>query len=185
MKRIIPLLALLAIACGAAHAAPPATNSASTNRVLIIDPSSTPVAAGRATLTIGALQRKGDIYGGDYQVNVSPYFFKNEKGRLAIVVSDQALAKISQGKVATVIGTATTSGAGGQARHIDAIATPANNDRGTLKLWFMSGDRKMIFEPAYHFAGANEAAASRKKTNFTRTRPMSHREALEAAAKRR
>jgi hypothetical protein len=162
-----------------------ATNSVATNRVLIIDPSSTPVAAGRAALTIGALQRTGDIYGGSYQMKVSPYFFKSEKGQLAIVVPEAALALIRQGKVATVIGTATTSGADGQARHIDAIATPVNNDRGTLKLWFMSGDRKMIFEPAYHFAGPADPAVAPKKTTRTRTVPISHREALEAADQRR
>jgi hypothetical protein len=185
MKRILLLSALVAIACGAAPAAPPATNSASTNRVLMIDPSATAVAAGRATLTIGALQRTGDIYGGSYQMKVSPYFFKSEKGRLAIVVPEAALAKIRQGKVATVIGTATTSGADGEARHIDAIATPINNERGTLKLWFMSGDRKMIFEPAYHFAVPADPAAPNKKNSLIRTVPISHREALEAAAKRR
>jgi hypothetical protein len=180
MKRIILILAVIATTWTAA-----ATNSVATNRVLIINPSSTPVAAGRATLTIGALQRTGDIYGGSYQMKVSPYFFKSEKGKLSIVVPEAALALIRQGKVATVIGTATTSGADGEARHIDAIATPANQDRGTLKLWFMSGDRKMIFEPAYHFAEAAAPAAAPKKTTRTRTVPISHREALEAAAQRR
>jgi hypothetical protein len=90
---------------------------------------------------------------GDYVIKVSPYFFKSEKGRLAIVVSDESLAKINQGKITAIIGTATTSGKGGRSRHIDATATPANINRGMLKLWFMSGSRKMIFKPDYHFAG--------------------------------
>ena len=145
-----------------------------------------PVAAGKATLTIGALQRADGIYTGGYRINVSPYFYKNEKGKLNIVVSDESLAKIGSGKTAAITGTATTSGQGGATRHIDATATPANNDRGTLKLWFMSGERKMIFEPAYHFAEKQTAATlaqTNMNTNLKRL-PISHREALEATSKK-
>ena len=137
--------------------APTPTNSAQTGRVLMIDPSSMPVAGGTATLIIGALQRADGVYLGDYTIKVSPYFFKNEKGRLAIVVSDESLTKLNQGKAAAIIGTATTSGIGGRSRHIDATATPTNINRGRLKLWFMSGSREMVFEPAYHFAGNGAA----------------------------
>jgi hypothetical protein len=152
MKLQFALLALVAAGWCDTHAAPDSTNSASTNRILVIDPSSVPIAAGKATLTIGTLQRADGVYSGDYKIKVSPYFWKNEKGRLAIVVSDESIAKIRQGKVVTIIGTATTSGKGGMIRHIDATATPANINRGKLKVWFASGDRKMIFEPAYHFS---------------------------------
>jgi hypothetical protein len=181
MKQMTALLALLAPLWASAVAAPP-----STNRVLMIDPSSMPVAAGKATLTIGALERGDGVYTGGYRINVSPYFYKNEKGKLNIVVSDDSMAKISRGKVATITGTATTSGAGGKTRHIDATATPANNDRGKLKLWFMSGDRKMIFEPAYHFAEKQTpamAGETNMNSNSKLRLPVSHREALEAAAK--
>jgi len=181
MKQMTALLALLAPLWASAVAAPSATN-----RVLIIDPSSMPVAAGKATLTIGELQRAAGIYTGGYRINVSPYFYKNENGRLNIIVSDESMANISHGKVATITGTATTGGAGGKTRHIDATATPANNDRGTLKLWFMSGDRKMIFEPAYHFA-EKPTPAILARTNMNsklKGLPISHREALETADKR-
>jgi hypothetical protein len=46
------------------HAAPASTNSASTNRILMSDPSSMPIAAGRATPIIGALQRADGVYSG-------------------------------------------------------------------------------------------------------------------------
>ena len=154
MKRITVLLAMLATGWCHGHATPISTNSAPGDRILMIDSSSMPVAAGRATLIIGALQRTNGVYSGDYKIRVFPYFSKNEKGRLAIVVSDKSLAGIDQGKVEAIIGTATTSGKGGRSRHIDATATPADINRGTLKLWFTTaGNRKMIFEPAYHFAG--------------------------------
>ena len=177
---------MLALNQAGAAAVPPSNGTAPVNRVLIVEPSSMPVAAGKATLTIGMLQRADGIYTGSYRINVSPYFYKNEKGKLNILVSDESLAKIDLGKSAAITGTATTSGAGGKTRHIEATATPANNDRGTLKLWFMSGDRKMIFEPSYHFA-EKQTPATLGRTNMNlklKGVPISHREALETADKR-
>jgi hypothetical protein len=117
-----------------------------------------PIAEGKATLIIGALQRANGVYTGGYKIKIFPYFLKNEKGTLAIVVSDESLAKLNRGELAAITGTATTSGEGGSSRHIDATATPININHGTLKLWFMAGNRKMIFEPAYHFAEKGTAA---------------------------
>jgi hypothetical protein len=157
MKRISILLALLAGTWGGAHAAPALTNSVAAGRVLMIDSSSMPVDAGKATLIIGPLQRTNGVYTGDYKLKVFPWFLKNENGRLAIVVSDESLAEAGQGKVVTIAGTATTSGKSGRTRPVAAIATPVNGDHGTLKLSFMAGTRKMNFEPAYHFAGNEKA----------------------------
>ena len=116
MKRIAFLLALLAAGWGDICAAPATTDSTSTSRILMIDPSSMPIATGKATLIIGALQRADGVYTGDYKLKVFPWFLKNEKGRLAIVVSDESLTEINQGKAATIVGTATTttSGKGGR-----------------------------------------------------------------------
>jgi hypothetical protein len=163
MKRIFVLLALLA-AGWSATAAPALTNSAAGDRILMIDPSSMPVAAGKATLTIGVLRRANGVYSGDYKIKVFPYFLKNERGRLAIIVSDESLAELNRGKVAAITGTATTNGKGGRSRHIDATATPADINRGKLKLWFTAGKRKMIFEPAYHFAGKGTAVVLAQMT---------------------
>ena len=143
---------LLAVGCAAAGAAPAATNRPSASRILMIEPSSIAIDGGKVTLTIGALQRTNGIYYGTYKIRVVPYFFENEKGSLAIVVSDESLARINQGKFEPIVGTATTSGKSGKSRHIDATAMPANGDSGMIKLWFTSGDRKMSFEPAYHLA---------------------------------
>jgi len=139
-------------------AASTSTNTASTNLTLMIDPSSTPVDAGNATLTIGALQRVGGVYKGNYKITVFPWFLKNEDGTLAIVVSDESLAKINRGKVTAITGTATTIGKGEHSRPIEATATPIDLNHGNLRLWFMAGERKMIFEPAYHFAGQDSTA---------------------------
>ena len=151
MKQIIFRLALLGAVCGNTFAAPVPTNSAAADRILMIDTSSMPVAAGTVTLIIGVLQRTNGVYTGDYRLKVFPYFFKNEKGRLAIVVSDESLAAANQGKVVAITGTAVTSGEDGKRRLIEVTATPTDINHGTLKLRFTAGDRKMIFEPAYRF----------------------------------
>ena len=153
MKQITVLLVLLAAVWDMARAEPVPTNSAA-DRVLMIDPSSMRIDGGKATLNIGPLQRADGTYTGDYKLKVFPYFFKNESGRLAIVVSDATIAKVNQGNAVKITGTATTSGKGGKCRPIEAIATPADINHGTLKLWFTTaGNRKMIFSPAYHLAG--------------------------------
>jgi hypothetical protein len=142
-------------------AAPAPTSSFSTYQTLMIDPSSMAVEGGNATLTIGTLQRVDGVYNGNYKITVFPWFLKSEKGTLAIIVSDESLAKINQGKMAPITGitgTATTSGKGEHSRPIEAIATPTDINHGNLKLWFMAGDRKMIFEPAYQFTGKNTKA---------------------------
>jgi hypothetical protein len=128
-----------------------------------------PVAKGKATLTIGALQRTNGVYSGDYRIKVTPYFFKGERGTLAIVVSDESMAKIAQGKAEAVVGTATTNGKGGKSRPIEATATPVDVNHGTLKLWFAAGNRKMMFEPAYHFAETRTARLEAQTTVNTTT----------------
>ena len=153
------MLALLAIGWIPALAGPAPTNSAAANRVLLIDPSSMRVEAGKATLTIGPLQRTNGVYAGDYKLKVFPWFLNNEKGTLAILVSDEAIAEAKQGKIVTITGTATASGKNGKCWPIVVIATPVDEDHGTLKLWFVAGSRKMIFTPGYHFAGSTVALA--------------------------
>jgi hypothetical protein len=161
MKRITLLLALFAVGWSPTLAAPVSTNSATAIRVLLIDRSSMSIRGGKATLTIGPLERTNGVYTGDYKLTVFPWFLNNENGTLAILVSDETLAEADRGKVVTVTGTATACGEGGICRPIVAVATPSDKDHGTLKLWFMAGSRKMTFTPAYHFGGkATELAAA-------------------------
>jgi hypothetical protein len=147
-EMIALLLALLAVGWS-----PPLGAPVSANRVLLVDPSSMRVFAGKATLTIGPLQRTNGVYTGEYKYAVFPWVLNNEKGTLAILISDESLAEVNQGKVVTVTGTATANGQRPPGRPIVAIARPIDKDHGTFKLTFKAGRWKMIFTPAYHFAG--------------------------------
>ena len=161
MKRITFLLFLTVAAGGPVSAGPAATNRFGENRTLLIEPSSMPLPAGAATLTIGVLERTNGIYAGDYRVKVFPYFYKSEKGRLAMVVSDGALANIRAGKATAITGTATTSGQRGRCRRIEAMVTPNGRDQGRLKVLFLAGSREMIFEPVYHLVNTAPSPALR------------------------
>jgi hypothetical protein len=149
MTKTILFLLLLAAGWCTVQAAPTATNFAS--RVLILENSTLPLTTAKATLIIGPLTRTNGIYVGDFKVKVFPYFFKSDRGRLAINVPDKALAEMDQGKTVAVAGTSTST-KNGKVRQIEITATPKDRDRGTVSLWFMAGDQKMIFTPAYHFA---------------------------------
>ncbi len=109
------------------------------------------IAGGKATLTIGLLRRTNDVYGGDFQMKVAPWFFKSEKGKLAIVVTDESIAKAARGLTVEIKGTATADGKKKALRQIDAVATPVDSNHGALKLWFTVDERKMVFETAYRF----------------------------------
>jgi hypothetical protein len=129
---------------------PSAKKSAPMIGKLFIDPCSTSISGGKANLMIGALSCQAQAYTGDYQFKVSPYFFKNEKGKLSIEVADDTLNKLASGMPVDFTGQATTSGSG-KTRRIDGKATPAGNARGTVKLWFIAGNKEMVFTTSYHF----------------------------------
>ena len=57
-------------------------------RKLVIGPSSTSVALGKASLIVSPLTHRDGSYVGDYQLKVKPYFFKSEKGSLVLAASD-------------------------------------------------------------------------------------------------
>lgn len=150
-------LLLLASSWCAAQAAPPATSFASP--VLILENSTMPLPTAKATLSIGPLTRTNGVYTGDFKVKVFPYFFKSDRGRLAINIPDEVLAAVNQGQTVSFSGTSTST-KNGIVRRIEITATPMDHDHGTVTLWFMAGDQKMIFTPAYHFR--DEAVATAK-----------------------
>jgi hypothetical protein len=121
---------------------------APTRRVLVIEQSSTKVSAAKATLTIEPLVRTGDLFAGNYEVKVVPFFFKSESGKLEIVVSEENLAKAKNGQPVEITGTALTNGENVK-RKVNARATPAGANHGDLRVWFDADGREMVFETSY------------------------------------
>jgi hypothetical protein len=156
MSKSILCLLLLTSTWSATRAVAATNNSA--GPVLILENSTMPLPTAKATLIVGPLTRTNDLYVGDFKVKIFPYFFKNDWGRLAINVPDQALAAMNQGQPVAITGTSTSSKSG-IVRHVEIMAMPKGHDHGTVKLWFMAGGQKMIFNPAYHYAGKAETTA--------------------------
>ena len=152
IKRMLILLALLAAGWGQAQSGTLSTSSAAADRMLMVDSSSMLLTLGRATLTIGPMRLTNGVYTGNYKVKVFPYFLKNDRGSLAIIASDVSITQINVGKITESIATATSS-KDARSRPITATVTPADINHGTLKVCFTVSDRKMIFEPTYHFVG--------------------------------
>ena len=153
MRVILIILSLLGL-----HAnvhAESRTNVVSTNDLLIIDRCFSSVAGGKCTLSIGPLRAAGDLYCGDYATKVSPYFFKNEDGKLAIVITRHDIEKACAGHTVEITGTATETGKGRKSRRIDATATPLDARQGTLRLHFLAADREMVFNTRYKFVSPN------------------------------
>jgi hypothetical protein len=170
IKRMLILLALLAAGWGQAQSSKLPTNSAAANRILMVDSSSMLLTLGKATLTIGPLRLTNGVYTGNYKVKVFPYFLKNDRGRLAIIASDESIAQINVGKITEISATAISS-KDGRSRPIATTVTPADINHGTLKVYFTVGDRKMIFEPAYHFVGKATAVGLRPANINTNLAP--------------
>ena len=147
-KTFLFLLFLASSWC-AAQGASTGTNAVADDRVLILENSTMPLTTAKATLIIGPLTRTNNVYVGDFKINIFPYFFKSDRGRLAIKVPDETLAAVNQGKAVAVAGTSTST-KNGIVRHIEITATPLDCEHGTIRLWFMAGDQKMIFTPIYY-----------------------------------
>jgi len=147
--------AFVALSCWlmASHFADEVARSASSaHQVLAIDRSSMKIPGGKATLVVGSLRRTNDVFGGEFQMKVAPYFFKSDHGMLAITITDEMIAKGSKGATVDITGTATTkAGKNDVVRDINAVATPIDGEHGALKLWFTTDERKMVFETTYRF----------------------------------
>jgi hypothetical protein len=96
-------------------------------RRLLIDPSSTSVALGKASLIVSPLTHRDGDYAGDYQLKVRPYFFKSEKGTLLLGASNDSLRKLRAGTAIDFTGKAVTR-KDGKIHVVLGKATPSSGD---------------------------------------------------------
>jgi hypothetical protein len=120
-------------------------------RKLFIDPSSTPVRLGKATLIVGPLKRREGNYVGDYQLKVRPYFFKSETGSLVLSASEDSVRRLQSGRAIDFTGKALTR-EDGTTHVVLGRATPLSGDRGTVTFSIVTEkNAKIIFKTLYHF----------------------------------
>jgi hypothetical protein len=115
-----------------------------------IDPSSTTVSLGKASLIVNPLTHKGKFYGGDYQLKVVPYFFQSEKGTLELEASDDTVHKLLGGIALEFTGKATNN-KNGKPKVITGKATPLTNEKGSLTFSIVTDNGPMVFDTSYPF----------------------------------
>ena len=120
-------------------------------RRMIVDPSSSSVALGKANLIVSPLNRAGAAYHGGYQLKVTPYFFKSEKGKLQLGAPDEVVRKLAEGVPVEFTGKATNSG-DGKVKVVTGKATPASKDHGKVTFSVDTENGKMVFNTTYRFA---------------------------------
>ena len=139
----------LALAAGAAEAEAPFSTFAR----VTIEPTKTSIYIGTVAMTMPPFVRKNGTYESTYAAKVFPYFFSNEKGTLAITLSDESLRKLERGEPVEFSGLAVNTV--GEERRITGKATPeegAHGLRGKIKVRvFVSKHIELIFNTSYRF----------------------------------
>jgi hypothetical protein len=110
----------------------------------------TSIYIGTVALTMPAFERKNGVYQSSYEAKVFPYFFSNEKGALAITLSDESLRKLERGETAQFSGRAVNTDS--EERRVEGKATPADALSGKIKVRvFVSKRIELIFNTSYRF----------------------------------
>lgn len=97
--------------------------------------------------------RRGAVYTSAYTATVFPFFFYNERGRIAIDVPDESLRQLERGEVVYFKGHAVNDD--GEERRVEGRAVPetADPDQGKIKVRVWVGKIELIFNTHYQFSG--------------------------------
>ena len=153
-SKLCVVLVIVIAGFGTMASGDPAAGMKGTSRMKI-DPCSASLAGGKAKLNTTALRRDEAKYVGNYDIKVSPYFFKNEKGTLSFDVSDESLRKLAKGAVVDFGGRAVTSGTG-KSRAVKVKVTPAGSGvaNGSMTISIATTNGELVFTTAYTFGGS-------------------------------
>jgi hypothetical protein len=155
MRGLIALLALAVLFAPervhAQNSPLPSATPAPSSRRLFIDPSSTSVKLGKASLIVSPLAYRDNTYLGDYRLKVVPYFFKSEKGRLLLAAPRDSYRRLAEGMVVDFTGVATNQ-KNNKTKVVTGKITPSTNDRGHVTFSVATENGQMVFNTFYHFA---------------------------------
>ena len=119
-----------------------------------VEPADTSIYVGSVNLAMQPLTRSAGVYRTDYVVKVFPFFFYDERGSMAIEVSDGQLQQLERGETVSFSGHASNSN--GKERRIEGRATPeaagANHGKIKVRVW-VSKHIELVFNSVYRFTG--------------------------------
>lgn len=147
---VLTILCASLCSYGQTPAASPSSKSEANPPRLLVDPSSTTVSLGKASLTVNPLVHEGRLYTGGYELHVVPYVFKNENGKLELDASDETVEKLLAGTALEFTGKATND-KNGKSKAIVGKITPSAKDHGKVTFSVQTDNGPMIFNTTYHF----------------------------------
>jgi hypothetical protein len=154
LESVFPCVVLLSIAAVQADSqtvALPTGNPQSANRRMFVDPSSTSLALGKASLTVSPLTYQKQTYAGDYQLKVVPFFYKSQSGKLSLAAPDDSVRRLTQGLAVEFTGEAVNQ-KDGKTKVVKGKITPTTKDRGTVAFSIATENGELVFNTSYHFA---------------------------------
>ena len=148
---ILVLLSITGIQAGSQAVALPTANSKPTNLRMFVDPSSTSLALGRASLTVSPLTYQKQTYAGDYQLKVVPFLYKSQAGKLSLAAPDDSVRRLAEGLAVEFTGEAVNQ-KDGKTKVVKGKITPITKDRGTVAFKIATENGELVFNTSYHFA---------------------------------
>jgi hypothetical protein len=152
-----PLLALTLLSLAGAAPARGADDMAKFAQV-VIRPASASFYIASVTMSFQPFVRHRSVYSSTYVARVFPYFFLGERGRIWIVVPDEALARINRGEPVAFTGRAANDS--GDERRVDGTATPAGPREGRIRVRvFVSKRIILTYDTTYRLQGPPDEPA--------------------------
>lgn len=123
--------------------------------VVEIKPASTSLFIATVSMTFAPFVRHRTVFASTYAARVFPYFFYSEKGRIWIVVNQEALGRASRGQPAEFTGHALSDS--GSDRKVEGKAVPTGPTTGTIKVRvFISRRIILVYNTTYELMGPAE-----------------------------
>lgn len=115
---------------------------------MIVAPSATKVYLANANLIVSTLQHEEQAYQGSYQLKVTPFGFKSEKGTLFLNATDETVRKMSIGESVEFTGKATND-KDGLVKVVKGKTTPKDNEHGAVSFSVQTENGLMVFNTSY------------------------------------
>ena len=140
LLRWLPLL----LGCALLGAAEPGLDD------VMVPPLKTSIYVGSVTLTPGVFERHGDTYTTSYEVEVWPWLFWGETGKVTIHLTAAELARVRVGQPVDFRGEGANQK--GKPRKINGRVVPGDAHTGRIKIRITADGYTLIFNSTYRFA---------------------------------
>jgi hypothetical protein len=156
MRRFASIALLL---FATATSMPAAGDPMSRYGVVAIAPGSTSLFIATVSMSFQPFVRHNVVFSSTYYARVFPYFFFSERGRIWIVIPEEALHRVDRGEPVDFVGHAASDS--GEERKVTGHATPTGPSTGRIRVRvFVSRRISLSFDTTYELKGPADAPAA-------------------------